>query len=144
MASSDYISGGTTYNQNLKEATVHSSLQTPATLATRVFHVTRASSASSLIVFATSVAPNLVLGVGVATSGRNRRSTAQVTTPEKWDGISRHWQHRACRSHRVERVVDTGDTGDVHRGSGSAESESSVVYIGGGRNEGAESDGEGG
>lgn len=24
------------------------------------------------------------------------RADVVVTTPEKWDGISRHWQHRAC------------------------------------------------
>lgn len=26
---------------------------------------------------------------------RFRRMLCEVTTPEKWDGISRHWQHRA-------------------------------------------------
>ena len=30
------------------------------------------------------------------------RADVVVTTPEKWDGISRHWQHRAWGSKALE------------------------------------------
>ena len=53
--------------------------------------------------FYTNKITNTALPHGLSASKKPLPHRCEVTTPEKWDGISRHWQHRASAAKGSKR-----------------------------------------